>query len=81
MADEIKVISSKILDGYKKLIISFCALMSINFTTWVISKDATIDGTHRIELYILIIATIGALAGIHGLIQSRSDKSKLGIQP
>ena len=51
--------------------------MSLNYVGYLIFSD-TLDTVHKIELYALLISAIAALAGIHGLLQSKIDKIKVG---
>jgi hypothetical protein len=60
----------------KKLITTIIALFSLNYVALLIYKD-TLDATHKIELYSLLIVAISALAGVHGLLQSKIDKQQL----
>jgi hypothetical protein len=66
------------LEGYKKIITTLLGMFSIDYVAYLIFKD-NLDMVHKIELYSLIIVTLGALAGVHGLIQGKIDKAKLGI--
>lgn len=61
----------------KKLVTTLCGMASLLYIATLIFCE-TIDNTHKIELYAMIIAAIGGLAGIHGLFQSKLDKVKLG---
>lgn len=65
----------KLLDGYKKLITTLTGMMSVNYVAFLVSID-DLDAVHKIELYALIVATLGALAGVHGLFQSKLDRFK-----
>ena len=64
-----------LLDGYKKILTTFFGMLSICFISLLVSKE-TIDPTHKIELYLVAMATIGALAGAHSYIQGQIDKVK-----
>ncbi|OHC01815.1 MAG: hypothetical protein A2Z57_06440 [Planctomycetes bacterium RIFCSPHIGHO2_12_39_6] len=66
----------KILDGYKKLITVLTGMCSVNYVAYLIFND-TVDVTHRIELYSLVIVTLGAMAGVHGMLQSKIDMKKI----
>lgn len=59
----------------KKLVTTLCGMASLNYIAFLVFKD-TLDHTHKIELYALLISGIAALAGIHGLFQSKIDKLK-----
>lgn len=61
----------------KKLVTTLAGMACLLYIATLVYMDK-IDGTHKIELYAMIIATLGALAGVHGLLQSRLDKVKLG---
>lgn len=59
----------------KKLVTTLVGMMSLNYVGYLIFSD-TLDTVHKIELYALLISAIAALAGIHGLLQSKIDKIK-----
>ena len=61
----------------KKLVTTLTGMASLLYIATLVYME-TIDGTHKIELYAMIIAAIGALAGVHSLLQTRLDKVKLG---
>ena len=64
------------IEGYKKIIITVLGMVSLDYIGWLIFKD-TLDPTHKIELYSLLVFTQGALAGGHSFIQSKIDKAKI----
>lgn len=57
----------------KKLVTTLCGMASLLYIATLVYME-TIDGTHKIELYALLISAVAALAGIHGLLQSQVDK-------
>ena len=59
----------------KKLVTTLVGMMSLNYVGYLIFSDE-LDTVHKIELYALLISAIAALAGIHGLLQSKIDKIK-----
>lgn len=59
----------------KKLVTTLSGMACLLYIATLIFYEV-IDHTHKIELYAMIIAGISSLAGIHGLLQSRLDKSK-----
>jgi hypothetical protein len=63
------------LEGLKKLITTLAGMCSVNFIAYLVYTDA-LDMVHKIELYSLLVVTQGALAGVHGLLQSKLDKFK-----
>lgn len=62
----------------KKLVTTLCGMASLLYIATLIFYEL-IDHTHKIELYAMIIAAVGGLAGIHGLFQTRLDRAKLGV--
>lgn len=60
----------------KKLITTLAGMLSLNYVGYLIFSDS-LDPTHKIELYALLISAIAALAGIHGLLQSKIDRVKV----
>ena len=61
----------------KKLVTTLCGMASLNYIAFLVYKDA-LDHIHKIELYALLITALAALAGVHGLLQSKLDKANLG---
>ena len=61
----------------KKLVTTLSGMASLLYIATLVYMEK-IDCTHKIELYCLIISSVAALAGIHGLFQSKIDKAKLG---
>lgn len=59
----------------KKLVTTLCGMASLNYIAFLVFKD-TLDHIHKIELYALLITALAALAGVHGLFQSKIDKLK-----
>lgn len=59
----------------KKLITTLTGMGSINYVAYLIFADQ-IDTVHKIELYSLIVVSLGALAGVHGFLQSKLDRFK-----
>ena len=61
----------------KKMLTTLVGMMSINYIAYLIFQDK-LDTVHKIELYSLLVATQGALAGIHNLLQGKIDKIEVG---
>lgn len=59
----------------KKLVTTLVGMMSLNYIGYLIYKDR-LDVVHKIELYALLITAQAALAGVHGLLQSKIDRLK-----
>lgn len=59
----------------KKLVTTLVGMMSLNYIGYLIYKDG-LDVVHKIELYALLITAQAALAGVHGLLQSKIDRLK-----
>lgn len=59
----------------KKLVTTLCGMASLDYIAFLVFKD-TLDHIHKIELYALIVTAVAALAGVHGLFQSKIDKLK-----
>lgn len=59
----------------KKLVTTLCGMASLNYIGYLIFED-TLDNVHKIELYALLITAQAALAGVHGLFQSKIDRLK-----
>lgn len=59
----------------KKLVTTLCGMASLNYIGYLIFKDV-LDTVHKIELYALLITALAALAGVHGLLQSKIDRLK-----
>ena len=60
----------------KKLVTTLSGMASLLYIATLVFYEV-IDHTHKIELYAMIIGALGSLAGIHGLLQSRSDNLKI----
>lgn len=60
----------------KKLVTTLSGMASLLYIATLIFYEV-IDHTHKIELYAMIIGTIGALAGVHSLLQSKTDNLKI----
>ena len=59
----------------KKLVTTLVGMMSVNYIAYLVYMD-TLDTVHKIELYALLITAQSALAGVHGLLQSKIDRMK-----
>lgn len=60
----------------KKLVTTLSGMASLLYIATLIFYEV-IDHTHKIELYAMIISGVAALAGIHGLFQSKTDNLKI----
>lgn len=57
----------------KKLVTTLAGMFSINYVAYLVWTD-TLDVTHKVEIYGMIIGSLGALAGVHQYLQTKIDK-------